>query len=237
MKQVFYIFIALLFSSPAVAEVCDKERLRWEPSSGKINQFEETLFFFTSPIGIGLVLLILAILYFKQRWLSVLCAALILLIAILSLINWFWLGNDITHAAYREGCRASPLLTIGVLVLLSIGLFQHGRPRVTQRLNTINLGDDLDDVEMLMAIEEIFGIEIQDSEAEELTTMGDLYELVSEKLKPDMDFDPVWSLVCQIAREYSGSRDPIDKRTTFFPKFADERAEKSKASSVPEDQV
>ena len=75
----------------------------------------------------------------------------------------------------------------------------------------------------MMAIEEIFGIEIKDSEAEKLVTMGDLYELVSEKIKPKTDFDPIWSLVCQITREHSGSRDPIDKKTTFFPKFAEER--------------
>ena len=103
--------------------------------------------------------------------------------------------------------------------------FSYGRQRVTERLNTINLGDDLDDVEMLMAIEEIFGVDIKDGEAEKLVTMGDLYSLVCEKLDSKTEFNPVWSLLCQIAREHSGSRDPIDKQTTFFPKFAEERSE------------
>lgn len=145
---------------------------------------------------------------------------------------WFWVGEDIIYAAFEEGCRAEPYVTIGVLGLLSFWLFQYGRPRITQRLNTINLGDDLDDVEVLMAIEEVFGIEIVDSEAETLVSMGDLYELVINKLKLKTNFDPVWALVCQIAREHSGSRDPIDKQTTFFPKFAKERIGTSKTQDV-----
>jgi acyl carrier protein len=225
MKQFFYSIIALLVASPAFAEVCDKVRPTWKPSSGSINQFEELYYFFTSPLGIGLLFLIAATYFVKRRWLSVLCGTLIVLTAALIAANWFWLGDDIIYAAHQEGCRASPLVTIGVLALLSIWFFKYGRPRVTQRLNTLNLGDDLDDVEMLMAIEEIFGLVIKDGEAEKLVTMGDLYELVSEKLNSKTDFDPVWSLLCQIAREHSGSRDPIDMETTFFPKFAEERIE------------
>jgi len=88
-----------------------------------------------------------------------------------------------------------------------------------------------------MAIEDVFGVDIKDREAEKLVTMGDLYELVSEKLNSKTDFDPVWSLVCQIAREYSGSRDLIDKKTTFFPKLAEERAENSNATGESDDRT
>lgn len=144
-KQAFSAIIFMFTASPAFAEVCDKERPRWNPSNGSINQFEELYFFFTSPFGIGLIFLIAVTLYVKKRWLSILCAALIILVAVLTATGWFWLGDDIIHAAHQEGCRASPLVTIGVLALLSILLFQYGRPRVTQRLNTVNLGDDLDD--------------------------------------------------------------------------------------------
>jgi len=237
MKRILITILMLLTASPAFAEVCDKERPRWDPKSGSVNPFEELYFFFTSPVGIGLIIMIVATLYFRKRWLSIISAALILLIAAITAANWFWLGDDILNAAYREGCRASPLVTIGVLALLSIWLFQYGKPPVTQRLNTVDLGDDLDDVEMLEAIEKIFGIEIKDREAEKLITMGDLYELVNEKLKPESDFDPIWSLVCQIVREYSGSRDPVDKDTTFFPKFAKEREEVANPSAAPKDRA
>ena len=237
MKQVFYSIIVLFVASPAFAEVCDKERPSWDPGSGRINQLEELYYFFISPLGICLVLLIAVTLYVKKRWLPILCAALLLLIAALSVVGWFWLADDIIHAAHQEGCRAAPFVMIGVLALTSFSLFQYGRPRVTQRLNTIDLGHDLDDVEMLMAIEEAFGIEIKDREAETLTTMGDLYELVSQKLNSKKEFDPVWLLLCQIARDYSGSRDPIDKQTTFFPKFAEERIETSDVSQEPKGRV
>ena len=43
----------------------------------------------------------------------------------------------------------------------------------------------LDAVELVMRVEEEFGIEIPDAEAEEATTVGKLYELVLSKLKPD----------------------------------------------------
>lgn len=97
--------------------------------------------------------------------------------------------------------------------------------RVTQRLNTVILGDDLDDVEMLEAFEDAFGIKIEDAEAETLITVGQLYELVCAKSSARTDFDPVWELTLQIVREYSGSRDPIDRDTTFFPMHAKPRSE------------
>ena len=223
MVRGFLTLVVLVTASPAFAEVCDKERPRWNPTDGRVNLFEEMYFFLTSPVGIGLIALIAATLYFRKRWLSLLCAALVFTVAAITVLNWFWLGDSIVTAAYKEGCRASPIVTVGVLVLLSAWLAQYGRPRVIQRLNTIDLGDDLDDVEMLMAIEETFGIKIEDEEAEKLVTLGDLYDLVAKKLEHKTDFDPIWALVCQISREHSGSRDPIDKKTTFFPKFAEER--------------
>ncbi|AML53802.1 hypothetical protein RC74_21345 (plasmid) [Falsihalocynthiibacter arcticus] len=88
-----------------------------------------------------------------------------------------------------------------------------------------------------MAVEDILGVDIKDGEAEKLVTMGDLYELVGEKLNSKTDFDPVWALVCQIAREHSGSRDPIDKKTTFFPKFAEERTELPNATGESDDRT
>lgn len=237
MKPILFTILMLLTASPAFAEVCDKVRPRWDPSSGSINLFEELYFFFTSPFGIGLILLIAATLYFKKRWLSISCAALIFLVAVLTTAGWFFLSDGIIRAAHQEGCRASPLVTIGVLALLSIWLFHYGKPRVTQRLNTVDLCDDLDDVEMLEDIEKIFGIEIKDREAEKLITMGDLYELVNEKLKPESDFDPIWSLVCQIVREHSGTRDPVDKDTTFFRQFAKEREEVDNPSAASKDRA
>jgi len=45
--------------------------------------------------------------------------------------------------------------------------------------------DSLDTVELVMAFEEEFGLEIPDEEAEKLTTVGDALNYVHEKLGKD----------------------------------------------------
>tara|TARA_R110002072_G_scaffold6212_11_gene37110 strand:- start:85 stop:411 length:327 start_codon:yes stop_codon:yes gene_type:complete len=102
-------------------------------------------------------------------------------------------------------------------------MWPFNRSGVTERLNTVDLDDDLGDVEMLMAVEEIFRLTIQDSEAQTIVTVGDLYELVKRKMPSDGSVDPVWELVEYIVRHHSGSNNPIDAGTTFFPKFAKPR--------------
>ncbi|MCV6825789.1 MULTISPECIES: hypothetical protein [Halocynthiibacter] len=231
MKQVFCGFILLLVASPALTEVCGTTHLDLEPNYGITNQFKEMFDFFSSPLGVGLIVLIVVTLRVKRRWLSVFSAALVLFAAVLAAVDWYLLRDEIIHASQKEVSAAPPFATIGLLLLLSIWLFQRGRLRITQRLNTINLSDDYDDVEMLMDIEEAFSIKIEDSEAEKLENMGDLYELVSGKLKPQSDIDPVWLLLCRIARIYSGSKDPINKKTTFFPESAEKRVELSQKTS------
>lgn len=49
--------------------------------------------------------------------------------------------------------------------------------------NTLGLDDDLDSVELLIAIERAFDIKISDQEAASVITMGDLYEAVAAKLQ------------------------------------------------------
>jgi len=51
--------------------------------------------------------------------------------------------------------------------------------------NTVNMHGDLDDVELLMAVEETFDIQISDREAEAVRTVGDLYDLVCSKIEHD----------------------------------------------------
>ncbi len=43
--------------------------------------------------------------------------------------------------------------------------------------------DSLDTVELVMALEEEFGIEVPDEDAEKLTTVGDASKYIEEKLK------------------------------------------------------
>jgi acyl carrier protein len=44
------------------------------------------------------------------------------------------------------------------------------------------MGMGLDTVELIMAVEEDFGIEIENRDAEKVVTVGDLHQLVCEKL-------------------------------------------------------
>ena len=43
--------------------------------------------------------------------------------------------------------------------------------------------DSLDTVELVMALEEEFGIEVPDEDAEKLTTVGDAMKYIDEKVK------------------------------------------------------
>ena len=95
--------------------------------------------------------------------------------------------------------------------------------RPAKLLNTIKLGDDLDDVEFVMAVEEAFGVRFKDDETIKLITMADMEKLVRLKLEKKSDFDPVWTVLCSIARRQTGHKGPIDRETTFFAKFANER--------------
>ena len=115
------------------------------------------------------------------------------------------------------------MVAAGRVVFQGLRMFGLFGRRVTQRLNTVDLGDDLDDVEMLEAFECVFGVSIEDHEAEQLYTVGQLYDLVRTKVADNKDFDPFWALTVQIVREFSGSRDGIDHETTFFRKYASKR--------------
>jgi len=55
--------------------------------------------------------------------------------------------------------------------------------KVTPEARLAELGDELDLVELIMASEEEFEIEIDDEDAEKLSTVGDLTKYVSEKVK------------------------------------------------------
>ena len=56
--------------------------------------------------------------------------------------------------------------------------------QVTREAGVIDdLGaDSLDEVELVMAFEEEFGIEITDDEAKKATTVGDYFDLIGSKL-------------------------------------------------------
>jgi len=59
---------------------------------------------------------------------------------------------------------------------------------VDQASFTDDLGaDSLDTVELVMALEEEFGIEIPDEDAEKMTTVGEALQYIEEKAKANAD--------------------------------------------------
>lgn len=96
----------------------------------------------------------------------------------------------------------------------------------TKGLNTVGLTGDLDDVGLLMDVEETFGIKLTEVEAQNARTMGDLERLVVKRLKRS-GIDPAWALLQRIVRDHSGSKDGINRETTFFAKYAKPREAES----------
>lgn len=61
-----------------------------------------------------------------------------------------------------------------------LGLYDEKEHKITDQSSFVHdLGaDSLDTVELIMAIEDEFGIEIQDEDAEKVTTIGDAVKLI-----------------------------------------------------------
>jgi hypothetical protein len=61
----------------------------------------------------------------------------------------------------------------------------------------------LDIVELVMAVEEGFGIDIADEEAERIVTVGDLRDAILRRLKNPDPFR-VWDALCEMIAESAG---------------------------------
>lgn len=81
----------------------------------------------------------------------------------------------------------------------------------------------MDGGEMLQSIERTFKIRITDDEAKSIVSVGDLYNIVKQKMPSDGSVDPLWVLIVDFVRNASGSSNKIDQDTTFFPEDAEKR--------------
>lgn len=122
MKILFNSTFYLLLMSPAYAEVCDKVRPNWNPENGRVTQYEEILYFFSTPFGAGLLALIIVAFFIKKFWFSFVCSLAILLTALIIFADWFWLGDTVANYAYLEGCLVSPIITCVILFVIAASL-------------------------------------------------------------------------------------------------------------------
>ena len=117
------IIAALLVPQAAWAEVCDKTRPGWSLDEGPVTGGAETLYILTSPVGLGLLALIVLALVFPRRWLAVVAALPALALAGLLGISR---QSDVAAQAVAEGCIGSALPAVVLLVLAAALVLVRG---------------------------------------------------------------------------------------------------------------
>lgn len=117
-RRLIYAGLAL-YSTPLAAEVCDKERPPWAPSDGPMTMIGEVSAFFTSHLGIVILIATLLSLVFHLRVLSFVASALTtLMILIIYSNNTFPDPSGVREFAIKEGCIGPPHLLIAVLIAI-----------------------------------------------------------------------------------------------------------------------
>ncbi len=74
---------------------------------------------------------------------------------------------------------------------------------------------DLDDVELIEAVEAFFEITLSDKDAEALETLGDMQDLLTSR-KPDMPEDVIWHELCRITSAIGNGKADEYTRDTMF---------------------
>ena len=117
------IALALLTPQAAWAEVCDKTRPGWTLDQGPVTGGAETLYILASPVGLGLVALMVLALVFPRRWLALLAALPALALAGLLGVSR---QSDIAALAMKAGCIGSAIPAVVLLVLAAALVLVRG---------------------------------------------------------------------------------------------------------------
>jgi hypothetical protein len=115
--------LALLVPQAAWAEVCDKTRPGWTLDQGPVTGGAETVYILASPIGLGLVAVMVLALVFPRPWLALLAALPALALAGLLVISR---QSDIAALAMKEGCIGSAIPAVVLLVLAAAVVLVRG---------------------------------------------------------------------------------------------------------------
>jgi len=110
------LIILLATATPAIAEVCDKDRPHWSTADGPVSQWGEALYFLTTLPPILLIAALGAGWVFRQPVLfnGVTIIALVLLFPLLFPLNPQGLASGIA-----EGCKGPTTIVIGLLAAIS----------------------------------------------------------------------------------------------------------------------
>ena len=132
LKRSWTIAVAMIASTPAVADVCDKVRPAWNPADGPINQFEDLALLFIEPLGLIVFALTIGAVFFRKIWLTAIVVTLLIAIVALNISTWIE-ADDVTNFAISEGCIAAPVLTtitlVAICAIISVTTWQSSRRR------------------------------------------------------------------------------------------------------------
>ena len=117
------IFAALMSPQAAWADVCDKTRPGWSLDQGPVTGGAETLYILASPVGLGLLALIVLALAFPRRWLAIVAALPALALAGLLVISR---QSAMAALAMTEGCIGSAIPAVVLLVLAAALVLVRG---------------------------------------------------------------------------------------------------------------
>ncbi|MDU9002890.1 hypothetical protein [Sedimentitalea todarodis] len=113
------VIVLLATATPALAEVCDKERPGWTPADGPATGLDEVVFHATSLPGLGILgALTLALLVGGRLYWTL--SALFSGVIALALWTTHSAPDDITLAAIAEGCVGPKSLSIGFLAAIFV---------------------------------------------------------------------------------------------------------------------
>lgn len=96
----------------------------------------------------------------------------------------------------------------------------------SRKANSLDLWGDGDEVEMIEAIERAYAISFEKAEAEQLVTMGQLFDLVKSKVGKQgaktITDDALWAGLVKHAHDAGADpRRAVDRNTTFFSRNAE----------------
>lgn len=96
----------------------------------------------------------------------------------------------------------------------------------SRKANSLGLWGDGDEIEMIEAIERAYAISFETAEAEQLVTMGQLFDLVKSKIGKQgaetIADDALWTELVKHAHDAGAdSRRAVDRNTTFFSRNAE----------------
>ena len=117
------IALGALIPLPARAEVCDKVRPDWTAADGPVGALAEAGYVLTSPVGLILMALVAVAMIWPRRWLAVVVALPLLVLAGLFFVSR---KAEVAVQAMAEGCIGGIGPTVVLLILIGAAVLVRG---------------------------------------------------------------------------------------------------------------